>query len=60
MSTAEKPAPPPAPVEVDEEANDNLTHDEWGNGMVYVSEGDDTGAWVGYDPDTMVDLDDWR
>lgn len=60
MSTAEKPAPMPAPVEADDDANSELSHDEWGNGMVYVSEEESTGAWVGYDPDTMADLDDWR
>lgn len=57
MSTAEKMNQAPTPREVEDDLNSELTHDEWGNGMVYVSHPEAEGEWVGYDPDDTVDLE---
>jgi len=45
-----------APTEAPEDLNKELTHDEWGNGMIYISHEGRKEEWIGYDPDTMVEV----
>lgn len=44
-----------------QQSDGELDFEEWGDGEVVIHSGDDTGAWVKYDPeDPMLQLENWQ